>query len=154
MMVCYQCYGRSHTSIVAAHLHLGRLPRDGSIPTVKQFMDLPYFDQGRNHDFGQPLHMGYDEDGHEICALGFGADQREGLGVIYSLYRLIGRREPLIVGTLSGLGILARGGGFLSRQAGLVSLGRPLVAFGIKQIYPKLVLTVDSVRRFLKEVAE
>jgi hypothetical protein len=60
----------------------------------------------------------------------------------------------LIVGTLSGLGILARCGGFLSRRAGLVSLGRPIVAFGIKQIYPELVLTVDSVRRFLKEVAE
>ncbi|MGE5550952.1 MAG: DUF3189 family protein [Bacteroidota bacterium] len=153
MKVFYQCYGRSHTSIVAAHIHLGNLPESGT-PTVRQITALPQFDAAKRHDFGRPLLMGRDGAGHEVYALGLALAVQAGLGAIYSIFRLNGEaEEPLVVNALKGLGVLARIGGGLSREFGLVSIGRPLVAYGIKQIFPRLVATVDAVKRFLEESA-
>lgn len=152
MMVFYQCYGRSHSSVVAAHIHLGNLSYQ-AVPSVSQIMALPLFDQAEKADFGRPLKIGRDPEGHEIFVLGLGTATREGMGVICSIFRESGVEEPLVVGTLMGLGILARLGGFLSRQAGLVAVGRPLAAYGVRGNYPRLVSTVTSVKRFLREVS-
>lgn len=154
MKVIYQCYGRSHTSIVAAHIHLGNLSDTGA-PAVRQIIALPHFDAAKRHDFGRPLLMGRDRAGHEVYALGLALAAQAGLGAIYSIIRLHeGAEEPLVVNALKGLGILARIGGGLSRELGLVAVGRPLVAYGIRQIYPRLVQTVNAVKRFLEESAE
>ncbi len=152
MMVFYQCFGRSHTSVVAAHIHLGNLP-SGALPSVRQIMALPFFDEAEEADFGRPLLFGRDADGHEVFALGLGSGTRAGLGAIMGLFDLAGAGPPLVVDTLSGLGIMARVGGGLSRQLGLVSIGRPLAACGVRRIYPRLAGTVASVKHFLKEVS-
>lgn len=149
MMVFYQCYGRSHTSVVAAHIHLGNLP-NGALPSVRQIMALPFFDEAEEADFGRPLLFGRDADGHEVYALGLGSGARAGLGAIMSLFALSGASQPLVVDTLKGLGIVARIGGGLSRQFGLVSIGRPLAAYGVRRIYPRLAGTVASVKEFLR----
>lgn len=152
MMVFYQCFGRSHTSVVAAEIHLGRLPCD-RIPSVAQIMALPLFDRAEEKDFGRPFFVGRDEDGHEVFILGLGGSVREGLGVIHGLFRLAGREGPLVVDTLAGLGLMGRIGGGLSRRLGLVAVGRPLAAYGVRGIYPRLVETVAAVRRFLREAS-
>ncbi|MGE5528229.1 MAG: DUF3189 family protein [Patescibacteria group bacterium] len=151
MRVFYQCFGRAHSSIAAAHLHLGHLSARG-VPSLGEIMALPYFDRSGVEDFGVPLAFGKDAAGHEIFALGLGMAAPAGLGAIASMFRLAGEEGPLIVDTLSGLGLLARVGGALSRQLGLVALGRPLVAHGLRRAYPRLVETVAGVKRFLEEV--
>ncbi|MGE5599820.1 MAG: DUF3189 family protein [Bacteroidota bacterium] len=151
MRVFYQCYGRAHTSIVAAHLHLGNLPVE-TRPTVREIMSLPYFDRARETDIGQPLLLGRDRDGHEIFALGLGMGIRQGLGALCSVLRTGGEEEPLVVNTLKGLGLVARLGGGLSRELGLVAVGRPLVAHGVVKIFPRLVRTVDEVKAVLREI--
>ncbi|MGQ9779473.1 MAG: DUF3189 family protein [Bacillota bacterium] len=151
-MVFYQCFGRAHTSVVAAAIHLGLLPAEGGVPSTAQIMALPYFDRAEKKDFGRPLFLGRDEEGHEIFILGLGGGFREGLGAIASVFRLAGREGPLIVDTLLGLGILGRLGGGLSRELGLVRLGRPLAAYGVKKIYPRLVRTVTEVKSFLRTI--
>ena len=152
MKVFYQCYGRSHTSVVAAHIHLGNLP-SGALPSVKQIMALPFFDEAEEADFGRPLLFGRDANGHEVFAIGLGLGVRAGLGAISGLFNISGASQPLVVNTLEGLGIVARVGGGLSRQLGLVSLGRPMAAYGVRGAYPRLVKTVGSVKCFLKEVS-
>ena len=152
-MVFYQCFGRAHTSVVAAAIHLGLLPaEETALPTTTRLMDLPYFDRSEKEDFGRPLFLGRDEEGHEIFILGLGGGFQEGLAVLSSVFRLAGREPPLIVDTLLGLGILGRIGGGLSRELGLVRLGRPLAAYGVKKIYPQLVRTVKEVKSFLRTV--
>lgn len=151
MRVFYQCFGRAHTSVLAAHIHLGNLPC-GNTPSVAEIMALPFFDQASKADLGRPLFFGRDPDGHEIYAIGFGFAIGEGLSAIHSVFRRAGVELPLVVNTLKGLGILARVGGCLSRELGLVALGRPIVAHGILGIYRDLLLKVAAVKEFLKEV--
>ena len=153
MMVFYQCYGGAHTSIVAAHLHLGLLS-EATTPSVGRIMVLPFFDRAKREDFGRPLFLGRDEDGHEVYALGLAHAAPAGLGAIGSLFQLAECENPLVVDTLSGLGLLARIGGGLSRQVGLVALGRPLVAYGVRRVYPRLATTVAAVKRFLREMSK
>ena len=153
MMVFYQCFGRAHTSIVAAHLHLGTLPMAGP-PRIAQLMALPFFDRAKKEDLGKPLYFGTDDGGHRIYAIGLGATPRTGLGVIHGIMRCAQRDdELLVVNTLRGLSIMGRIGGGLSRELGLVAIGRPMVAYGVKLVFPTLVQTVVSVKRILKEVA-
>lgn len=113
---------------------------------------LPYFDQAEETDLGRPLLFGRDENGHEIFAVGLGLASRPCLAAIASIARQAGADPPLVVATLTGLGLLARVGGCMSRQFGWVALGRPLAAAGVRRILPRLVRTVDSVKRFLGEV--
>lgn len=149
MKVFYQCYGRAHTSVVAAHIHLGRL-RAADLPSAKEIMALPYFDQAEETDFGRPLLFGQDENGHEIYAVGLGLASRPCLAAITSVARQAGAEPPLVVNTLNGLGLLARIGGGISRELGWVALGRPLVADGVRRLVPRLARTVESVKRFLE----
>lgn len=152
MKVFYQCYGRSHTSIVAAHLHLGHLPRGGP-PSIGEIMSLPFFDRAKEEDLGRPLAMGRDENGHDIYAVGYGLAPKTAMGAAFSLFRLADEKEQLLmVGTLQNLGFLARLGGGLSRQLGLIFVGRPLAAYGVRAFYPRLEQIVVSVKAILKEM--
>ena len=151
MKVIYQCYGRSHTSIAAAHIHLGNLSAT-SLPSVRQIMTLPQFDAAKRSDFGHPLLMGQDAAGNEIFAIGLGLAVQTGLGAICGIFHLNEHtEEPLVVNALKDLGILGRIGGCLSRELGLVTIGRPLVAYGVKQIYPRLVQKVSAVKQFIRD---
>ena len=52
MIIIYHCYGGTHSSVMAASLHLGLLPQDKK-PTGKELLALPYFDQQSGADFGK-----------------------------------------------------------------------------------------------------
>ena len=43
-IVIYHCFGGTHSSIIAANLHLGRLPWQNNV-SASQLFSLPYFDQ-------------------------------------------------------------------------------------------------------------
>ena len=44
MKIIYHCYGGSHSSVIAAALHLGLLAKD-RIPNETELMAIPYFDK-------------------------------------------------------------------------------------------------------------
>lgn len=69
MKVIYHCYGGSHSSVVAAALHLKWLDPT-RLPDPLDLIHLPYFDKTQDSDFGRIHYMGTDESGHDIYILG------------------------------------------------------------------------------------
>ena len=56
MKVIYHCYGRAHSSVIAAYLHLGKLPMQGPV-TKEQIMAVPEFDLAEAADWGATLFL-------------------------------------------------------------------------------------------------
>ncbi len=150
MKVIYTCYGGSHSSPVAAAIHLGRLDPD-RIPTPKELMSLDLYDRTSADDHGRVIFLGRDEAENEIYVLGRGAAGSIAERALRSGLELAGAQDMPIrmVDTLVCVNVWMRIGGFLSRALGLVTLGRPLVIYGTQKAFPSLVALVMRVRRDL-----
>lgn len=145
MKIIYHCFGGTHSSIIAAALHLGWLPR-GRLPRADEIQAIPYFDQRRRGEEGEIKFLGRDSYGHEIYAVG-----KRGMGVLLEnfLYDLtealeLPRGELLLLDTTPLVNCWMALGGFLSRRLGLTFLGRPLVIWGVKRAYHRLVSLVEN----------
>jgi len=65
---------------------------------------------------------------------------------------MFAQRDQLIfVDTLQCVTLKMRIGGYISRQLGLIKIGRPIVLHGTQGAYPQLVALVSRIR---KEVAK
>ena len=69
LKIIYHCYGGSHSSVIAAALHLKWIDKD-RLPSEEEMMAIPYYDKTDNGDFGSILFIGIDESGNEIYVLG------------------------------------------------------------------------------------
>lgn len=156
MKIIYHCFGGTHSSIIAAALHLGWLPRE-RLPRADEIQAIPYFDQRRRGEEGEIKFLGRDSYGHEIYAVG-----KRGMGVLLEnfLYDLtealeLPREELLLVDTTPLVNCWMALGGFLSRRLGLTFLGRPLVIWGVKRAYHSLVNLVENLHplRFISSPA-
>ncbi|OYD09730.1 DUF3189 family protein [Paludifilum halophilum] len=147
MHIIYQCYGSAHSSIIAAAIHLNRLPSNRA-PTMEEILSLPDFDQARDDAMGILFYKGDDERGNSVYTIGLGRNWREGQRVIRSLWQLLGRNEEecRLVHALDRITLLTKVGGALSRRYGIPSLGRPLAAWGIRRSYPRLLTLVEQVK--------
>ena len=157
MMVVYHCFGGTHTSAVAAAIHLGRLPRD-RIPRAEELLRLPLFDRVSASDWGQLTEVGRDGFGHRVFVMGRGPGGVATVRALLSGFCLAGGPGQgdglLLVDTLPAAGWPMRVGGYLSRRVGLVSLGRPLVIWGTQKAYPRLVELVRQVEQGLTRGAD
>ena len=150
MRIIYYCYGSSHSSVVAAGVHLGLLPADRR-PTPREILALPYYDRTPPEDIGKCLFMGKDELGHEVYVMGMGHAKKIVRRAIESFLQLyhIPTSEVLFIDALPQVGLITKIGGFLSRRMGLVSLGRPLTVYGIRRCYPNFLKLVRAVKERL-----
>ena len=152
MKVVYHCFGGTHTSAVAAAIHLGRLPRD-RIPRPDELLQLPLFDRVPPSGWGQLTELGQDRAGHRVFVMGRGPGGAATVRALLSGFRLAGGPAAndglLLVDTLRAANWWMRIGGYLSRRMGLVRLGRPLVIWGTQKAYPQLVRLVQQVEQGL-----
>ena len=150
MKVIYTCYGGAHSSPVAAAIHLGRLRPDRP-PTPAELMALDLYDKTAARDYGRLAFLGRDEDGNEVYVLGRGPGGTAVERALRSGLELAGQggMPVRLVDTLPCVNAWMRVGGFLSRALGLVALGRPLVIYGTRLAFPRLVELVSRVRREL-----
>lgn len=147
MKVFYHCYGGTHTSVVAACLHTGRL--DGrAVPDLREVVDLPHFDRIASSDLGQPVSFGQGPDGEEVYAIGLGPAKEIVRRSVCSFLDLKGvpARDYHFADALRPAGWMVKAGGMLSRRVGLVAVGRPLAAAGIRRVFPRLVELVEATR--------
>ncbi len=150
MIVIYHCYGRAHSSVIAAYLHLGKLPMQGPV-TKEQIMAVPEFDLAEASDWGRPYFMGRDPDANEVFILGLNSQTQICSRLIYSLAGQLRMADQiLLVNTLTAIGLLTRIGGFLSKQIRWKRLGKPLAAQGIVHSLPKLRRLVTAVKSQLQ----
>jgi len=145
--VFYHCYGGTHSSVVAAALHTGRLD-PARRPTVREIMELPLFDRVKNCELGRVFHYGSGPGGEEVYVVGFGPGREVVRRAIISFLQIRGvpARNYLFVNALARVGLVVRVGGMLSRRLGLIRAGRPLAAWGLVRSYRSLVSLVDETR--------
>ncbi|HOB07898.1 MAG TPA: DUF3189 family protein [Limnochordia bacterium] len=136
MKIIYCCYGGTHSSPVAAAIHLGKLSTE-RVPTGGEIRAVELFDQLRSDHRGQVMFFGMDQWGNGIYVCGRGRDKRGIVKAVKSGAALAGGNldELLFVDTLPAVNWLMRIGGFLSRRLGLVAIGRPLVVKGTQKAF-------------------
>lgn len=144
MIIIFQCFGGTHTSVAAASLYLGLLPRSRP-PDLAELLTLPHFDRGDSASLGTLNYAGRDGRGNPVFILGsrrWGAEIRA-LAALLLKEAGTGAPEVAIVDCLPALSLPVRAGGYLSRRLGLVAVGRPLVGLGIIRCYPRLLRLVQ-----------
>lgn len=147
MIIIYHCYGGTHSSVMAASLHLGLLERNRK-PTKEELSGLPYFDRQSDEDFGEFYFMGKDEKDSDVFIMGC---KNAGFIVERALKNFckikgIERDEIIIVDTVPCLNILMKVGGFISRSLHLVTLGRLFLIPGCQIAFNKITSVVERVK--------
>lgn len=146
MKIIYHCYGGSHSSVMAAALHLGLIPKN-RIPSLNELMNIPYYDKTNNSDFGSIRLMGVDEYKNEVYVLG-----KKSMGDRYSrllmgVAEILGCSDELMaVNCMNRVNLAMKLGGFSSRKMGIVSLGRPVLVCGSQKAFMELVNLVEITR--------
>jgi hypothetical protein len=137
--IIYHCYGGAHSSVTAAGIHLGLLPRDRTASNY-ELLKVPHFDQFEAVIHGRFRFIGRDRYGNEVYALGkrtAGPNVNDLLERIAQLFAC--EEEICPVDTTFPINPLMVIGGYLSRGLHMVSLGRPIVIYGTQIAYPFLV---------------
>lgn len=144
--IIYHCFGGSHSSVMAASIHLGLLPLN-RIPRPEELMALPVFDKTSDKDFGVLKWMGTDEKGRQVYILAKKSMGERMSHILLGLADLMGiKNELLVVNTMPYVNWMMMVGGFLSRRAGMPWLGRPLLMRGAQRAYFDLVALVQSIK--------
>ena len=149
MKIIYSCYGGAHSSVVAAAIHIGYLPTN-RIPTKKEILSIPYYDQSPKEFRGTPIYIGKDDKLREVYAVGMGPYRTEYTEIAYNFAFQLNnevKKNIRIVNVVPLLSFTVRLGGFLSRRIGLIQLGRPLTAMGIQKKYHLFIQLVNNVKR-------
>jgi len=152
--IVYTCFGGTHSSPVAAAIHLGKLPRD-RLPTPQELLATPRFDTVHPKHRGQLAFAGLDKDGHRVYVLGRGGLSADAVrSLLETACLLIGGRPArvLVCDTLPCVNFCMRIGGWLSREAGLVGIGRPIVTWGTLRAYPRIVRLVREVEEQVRRL--
>lgn len=129
--VFYACYAGTHSSVVAASLHLGLL--DGGT----KVSDLPLFDRRTHSEVGVPALVGVDKFGTEVYALGTGWLSGELERPLCDLIRVASPGARACICSVRGfLDVRARIGGFASRRCRMTRPGRALIASSLTRKVP------------------
>lgn len=151
MHVIYHCFGSAHSSIVAAAIHLGKLPKHRHV-LPEDILSLPDFDLVRNDSIGHLYFKGHDEYGNKVYTLGMGAETQIVKRAIQSMINMGTKKQHsfYFAEALPHINTVAKFGGALSRRYGIVKLGRFLAAQGICQSYNNLLTFVERIKNEVK----
>ncbi|MGE5580318.1 MAG: DUF3189 family protein [Bacillota bacterium] len=139
--IFYACYAGTHSSVLAASLHLGRV-KDGD-----DLCDLPFFDRRESKDIGVPVRIGIDAYGSEVYAMGTGWLSARVEKPLCDLIEVASPNAKACICSVRGfLDVPARCGGFASRRCRMVWPGRQIIAASLGRRIPDM---QEAVRRCL-----
>lgn len=150
MMIIYNCYGGTHSSIIASAIHLKKLPED-RIPTKKQILDTEYFNKLTYSDMGRLILHGQDTSGNKIFTIGRGTSKAlvpamQNLAIALCKDKNIAE-SFLFVNCSPTVHPLMTLGGFFSRGLHLDLIGVPLLTIGVRLTYYNI---TELVRRTME----
>ncbi|NLX90998.1 MAG: DUF3189 family protein [Firmicutes bacterium] len=148
MKVIYHCYGGTHSSVLAAAIHLGLLEGKNNL-SAQELFSCPLFDCLDHSQIGTINSMGKDSKGHEIYVMGCKNAGSLVEKIIPEFCRIVGINQDdiLLVCTIPCLNIFLRIGGYLSRRVKLVALGRFFLLLGAR-------LSMNSIRLIVREAKQ
>lgn len=147
MIFIYHDYGGTHTTSIAASIHIGLLPKD-RVPTKNEILNTPYFDKLSYKDMGSLILRGTDRWGNKVFTVGKGTSKAL-LPAMQNLTSILknewgGKDEVVFINTSPTVPFVMTMGGFTSRALKIKFIGRPLLVAGTKQTYFKIVNLVKS----------
>lgn len=147
MHIIYHCVGGAHSSAIASAIHLGLLPKT-RIATPEEILSVPFFDNTTKKQYGHIIHRGIDECGNSIYTL---SRQFSGRIVIRALEDLslilIGNKNKVMLIDVSpAVNTTMKIGGFLSRRANMIGIGRPMVVYGSRKAYRDIIRIVNRTK--------
>lgn len=147
MHIVYHDKGGVHISVVAAALHLNKLPFD-TIPERSQILQLPLFNNTEHIRPGRLIFHGRDDNHHSIYTIGRKHAPALVTNAIQSVFDLAeyDQKEILCVDTSQAYDSLSSFGEICSLRLGLLRLGGSLGSFGILKAYPRIVAIVKKTR--------
>ncbi|GAA0403256.1 DUF3189 family protein [Paenibacillus motobuensis] len=150
MIYIYNCYGGTHTSVLAAAYHLNQLPRDRK-PSKEEILNTYMFDKLLPQEHGKLIHHGKDDQGNDIFSVGRG-NSKAVIPAITSSFQLLADKEELsekviLSNTSPTVPLMMTIGGFCSRQLKLTTLGRALLVLGAQQTYKNIIQLVENTNR-------
>lgn len=150
MDIIYHCVGGSHSSVLAAAIHLGLLPECRK-PTKKDILTIPFFDTLSKQEQGKILLRGIDGKGNRVFTLSRQFVPRLVLPAIEDAYQLGGGQlsELILVNTMNPVNWIMKIGGFSSRRLHLVAFGRPIVAYGTVKAYDEIARLVTNTKEMI-----
>lgn len=147
MFIVYHCVGGTHSSAIAAGIHLNMLPID-SKPSYKDIKEFPFFDTLTKENQGKIILRGKDSQGNKVFTLSRQFVPQLVIPAVKDSFILGGGdlNNLLLVDTMSAVNTLMKIGGFSSRRLNLVSLGRPIVTKGTLQAYNDIIKIVKETK--------
>ncbi len=151
MIVIYHDVGGTHSTAIAANIHINKLPMD-RIPSKEEILNIPTFDKIEKEQIGRLIYIGKDEFNTEIYTLARKYKPELAASLITDMhYILHGNNKGLfLVDTKPVVNLLMNIGGFTSRKLHWVSFGRPIVTKGTQQAYMNIVNVVKDVKNNIK----
>lgn len=146
MKIIYHCFGGAHSSVTAANIHLGRLPKD-RVPRNEELIGQYLFDCHKITDTGKMIFMGRDIFGNDIYVVGRRSRPHLLYNVVSGLSDVfqIDKNSYMLTDVSPCVNLTMKLGGFMSRRLGLITAGRPIVTWGTRRNYKKLLAEVEKV---------
>jgi hypothetical protein len=149
-MICiYYDFGGTHSSSIAAAIHLKLISAD-RVPSKDEVMKVPMFDKLSFQDRAKIVYRGTDDEGNKVFTLGHGIHKKMVFclqNAIYMLHQQYGFNEKLVLSsTAPTVPLSMTFGGFFSRALKLVFIGRPLLIMGARKNFKKIVKLVDTTK--------
>jgi hypothetical protein len=154
MIYIYNCYGGTHSSILAIAYHLEMLDENRE-PTKDEILNLPNFNKLVYGNRGELFHYGSDKDGNEVYVVGRGRSKVLIPG-LFNLASMLHKQnllnEKIIFSNTSPTVPLPMTlGGLFSRWLKIDFIGVPLLVKGAKQSYKNVIELVNHTKKVAEE---
>ena len=152
MIIIYHDVGGTHSTAVAANIHINNLPID-KVPDKNEILSLPTFDKIRKSQLGHLLYIGEDEFGFKVYTLGRKYKPNLVIPAMVDSFNIAGIKpeELYIVDTHPTVNIWMKIGVFSSRGLNLVTFGRPIVTYGTLKTYENIATIVRGVKETIRK---
>jgi len=155
MIYIYNCFGGTHSSILAIAYHLEMLDETRE-PTKEEILNLPNFNKLDYKDRGELFYHGIDKDGNKVYTIGRGRSKVLIPG-LYNLVSILNKQnllneEIVFSNTSPTVPLSMTFGGLFSRWLKIDFIGVPLLIKGAKQSYKDVINLVKNTKKVAKEV--
>lgn len=154
MIIIYNCYGGTHSSILSSAAHLKILP-DDRVPSDEEILKLKYFNKLKYKDMGRLIFHGKDEKDNSVYTIGRGTSKAlipAMRSLLLNLHNEFEINESFIfINTSPTVPLPMTFGGFFSRGLGIDAIGVPLLLRGAKNAWPDILKLVDRTKKICLE---
>lgn len=146
MIYIYYDFAGTHSSSIAAAVHLQLIPAD-RVPSKADVVNIPMFDKLSFQDRAKIVYRGTDNEGNKVFTLGYGIHKKMIFclqNAIYMLHQQYGFNERLVLSsTAPTVPLSMTFGGIFSKVLKLVFIGKPLLIKGARKNFKKIANLVE-----------